>query len=205
MRKQQTKSARPGVPTSWRPGSPAACPTAGSPARPTCRVDRDEILVVGAARRARRWRRTPTPTPARAALRGPHRRASARTPASARMRIADEAERRFGRKVAWGATLRRRRGGVHQPERPGHDPPAHARAPGARHARRRRRRPQPQRRARLVRAPRARARGRVDRPAARRARPRRAGARATAPLPEPRRAAHSLGACRPTRSSAPSS
>ena len=41
------------------------------------------------------------------------------------------------------------------PERPGDDPPAHARAAGARHARRRRRRPQPQPRAGVVRAPRA--------------------------------------------------
>ena len=53
-----------------------------------------------------------------------------------RMRIADDAERRTGRKVAWGARAADA-AGVHQPLRAGDDSLAHARAPGARHPRRR--------------------------------------------------------------------
>ena len=145
-----------------RAGSPGASPTAGSPAPPEVTVDRDEILVVGTLAEPDARPRTPTTT----------RRAAA---CAARIegfredtRAAAHAHRRRGRGAlraqgGLGRALRRRRGGVHQPERPGDDPPAHARAAGARHARRRRRRPEPQRRAGVVRAARQRARGRVDR------------------------------------------
>ena len=47
------------------PGSPGACPTPGSPRPPEVTADREEILVVGDARRARARAPTPTSTPAR--------------------------------------------------------------------------------------------------------------------------------------------
>ena len=88
-------------PPSSRAGSPAVSPTAGSPAPPEVTYDRDEILVIGtladpdtgdadaddAATAARRARIQGFREDTRAL----------------RMRIADEAEARFGRKVAWGA------------------------------------------------------------------------------------------------------
>ena len=71
--------------------------------------DREEILVVGTPGRARggdgpiRRRTSPRPL-ARARIQGFREDTRA-----ARMRIADEAEARFGRKVAWGAAAATRR------------------------------------------------------------------------------------------------
>ena len=87
-------------------------------------------------------RRTPTTRPGAAAREARIQRFREDT-REQRMRIADEAEQRTGRKVAWGARCGDERAGVHDARGPGDDPPADARTPGARHARRRRRRPQP--------------------------------------------------------------
>ena len=129
-----------------RPGSPGGSPRAGSP-RSRSRVDREEITVVGTL---------PTRSPTRAEAEGRIGRFRSET-REERIAIADEAERRFGRKVAWGARLGDTDRAVHPPRRPGHDPAAPARATGARHPRRRRCRPVPLRRPRLVRAARRRA------------------------------------------------
>ena len=81
-------------------GSPVACPTAGSPATPRVVVDREEITVIG---------RLPEPegaetpeTEAHASGRVARFREETR---AERMRIADEAEDRYGRKVAWGVEV----------------------------------------------------------------------------------------------------
>ncbi len=79
------------LPDGWFSGPPAVS------------HDRDEIVVVGilptpAARR--RSGRSPTPSTAASRARIQGFREDTRT---LRMRIADEAEARFGRKVAWGA------------------------------------------------------------------------------------------------------
>lgn len=63
---------------------------------PTVTVDREEILVVG---------RLPEPADAESAARASGRVARFREETrSERMRIADEAEARYGRKVAWGVS-----------------------------------------------------------------------------------------------------
>ena len=142
---------------------------------PECTADREEILVRGRPARPPTPAPTPTTTPARW-RRGPASTGSARTPASSAWRIADDAETLWGRKVSWGARCDERHRALHDPERPGHDPPAHGRAGRARHPHRRRRGPQPQRGAGVVRAPRRPAPGRLDHRAARRDRQRRAGA-----------------------------
>ena len=90
-----------------------------------------------------------------------------------------------------GRALRRHRGGLHDRQRPGDDPSAHARAGRARHPHRRRGGPQPQRGAGLVRAPRRPQPGRVDRVscATRSPRCRRPGPRGPTSTPERRRGA----------------
>ena len=136
-------------------GSPAGARTAGSPSRRRSRPTGRRSSWSGGSP-------SPTPPPARrrharppparpasrasARTRGPHACGSPTRPS------ADSVARSPGAPECGDERAR-----LHQPERAGDDPPAHARAAGARHARRRRRRPQPQRRARVVRAPRARA------------------------------------------------
>ena len=151
-------------------------------AAPEVTADREEILVVGTLAEPAYPDGADDAARRRGAAR-PASSASARRRASERMRIADDAEHRTGRKVAWGARLRRRAPGVHAARGAGDDPAAHAGAPGARHARRRRRRAESLRRARMVRAAGARPRRRVDPAVAGRARRRRAS---RAPRAEPR-------------------
>ncbi len=131
---------------------------------PEVTVDRDEILVVGTL---------PEPEHAKDADADTRRAASAariqgfrEDTREQRMRVADEAEHRFGRKVAWGA-----RCGDHGLVFTHLSVPVMTRLrmserPRARHPRRRRRGPEPQRCPRLVRAPREGAPGRVGRGAA---------------------------------------
>ena len=111
---------------------------------PTVVVDREEITVIG---------RLPEPEGADSQESEAH--ASGRVARfreetrPERMRIADEAEDRYGRKVAWGIEIgavgdeNYRANSVHPHRRTGDDPTAAAGAPGARHAGRRRRGPVP--------------------------------------------------------------
>ena len=78
-----------------------------------------------------------------------------------RMRIADEAQRRFGRKVSWGASCGDLTDLVHDPVGAGDDPPPDGGAPCARHADRGGRGPEPESRPRLVRPAGRRAPGRL--------------------------------------------
>ena len=97
-------------------GSPAGCPTAGSPARPTVTYDRDEVLVLGALPAPDLGADADDETRAAAAVQSRIEAFREETRAQ-RMAIADAAEARFGRKVAWGVECGGERGRVHQPER----------------------------------------------------------------------------------------
>ena len=134
---------------------------------PEVKVDRDEIVVVGELT-APAVEGDPDAAAQQAAVAGRITRFREETRGK-RMAIAQEAEERYGRKVAWGAKIGDTARGLHQPRRTGHDPPALRRAPGARHLGRRRRCAQSQRGACLVRQARRPARGRLDPAAARRA------------------------------------
>ena len=83
------------LPDDWFTGSPEVT------------YDRDEILVLGTLAEPDARPRRPTPRNAgpRLGARVEQFREDTR---QQRMRIADEAEQRFGRKVAWGVELRRR-------------------------------------------------------------------------------------------------
>ena len=72
---------------------------------PEVTVDREEILVVGRVAGARLSRKAPTMRPGAAAQRARIERFREETRGE-RMRIAEDAEQRTGRKVAWGARLR---------------------------------------------------------------------------------------------------
>ncbi len=80
---------------------------------PTVVVDREEITVIG---------QLPNPTATRARPGRPGGSpSSVRRPAASGMRIADEAQDRFGRKVSWGVQTGGERSAVHPYRRPGDD------------------------------------------------------------------------------------
>ena len=101
---------------------------------PEVTYDRDEVLVVGTI---------PAPDlgedadeEARAAAVQSRIEAFREETRAQRMAIADAAEARFDRKVAWGIECDGVKRRVHQPQRAGDDAAADAGAGGARHARR---------------------------------------------------------------------
>ena len=144
MRQHHAHGRRSGRPGGWQQANQ---PDAGDAAEwfagrlpdwfdgdPTVVVDREEITVIG---------RLPEPeaeqSEARASGRASRFREETR---QERMRIADEAQDKYGRKVSWGVEVGSRRvrraNPVHPHRGSGDDAPAAAGAPGARHPRRRR-------------------------------------------------------------------
>jgi hypothetical protein len=69
---------------------------------PEVTVDREELLIVGRLPDVELAEATPAATAAARTARASRFREETR---AARMRIADEAEHRFGRKVSWGVTI----------------------------------------------------------------------------------------------------
>lgn len=69
---------------------------------PEITVDREELLIVGRLADVELGEATPAATAAARAARASRFREETR---AARMRIADEAEHRFGRKVSWGVVI----------------------------------------------------------------------------------------------------
>ena len=88
-------------PTTPPPGSPGRLPDDWFTGAPTVTVDREEIVVIGELAGAGGGGRRGAGRPPRRAASA----ASARTPATPGCTIADEAEARYGRKVAWGASI----------------------------------------------------------------------------------------------------